>query len=80
LGAVHIDEPAIEIGQCHEGSESIGNASGHCLVLNDPPLFFATVDGFELATHLGVVDSQPQTLLHVLQTKPKFSKTLLQVY
>lgn len=56
----------MEVGQGHEGSESVDDASSHCLVLNDPPLILAAIDCLELTTHLGVVDGDPQTLLHVL--------------
>lgn len=69
----------MEVGQGYESSEAVDDASSYCLVLNDPSLFLAPIDGLELPAHLGVVDGQPQTLLHVLQTVSKFGEALLQV-
>jgi hypothetical protein len=66
VGGAGVEDPAVEVGQRHEVSEAVDDASGHCLVGDDLPLFLAGVDGLELSPHLGVVDGHPEALLQVL--------------
>lgn len=66
VGAAGVDDSAVEVGQGHEGSEAVDDASRHCLVGDDPALFFAAVDSLELSAHLGVVNSHMETLLQIL--------------